>query len=156
MLDARRQNLFLSGAFFVASGATALAYEVIWFKRFGHVWGSSAHAWAAVVAAYLLGLGLGARFLGAWAARVRRPLFAYGVAELVVTVAALAIPFEIGWLASRAAAWTSLLGAAAWAQAAIRFGILQIDVVGNPRGRLLVAGARRDLHDTRHSFHELV
>ncbi|MCC6406861.1 MAG: fused MFS/spermidine synthase [Planctomycetes bacterium] len=123
MLDARRQNLFLSGAFFVASGATALAYEVIWFKRFGHVWGSSAHAWAAVVAAYLLGLGLGARFLGAWAARVRRPLFAYGVAELVVTVAALAIPFEIGWLASRAAAWTSLLGDAAWAQAAIRFAL---------------------------------
>ncbi|MCE9595981.1 MAG: fused MFS/spermidine synthase [Planctomycetes bacterium] len=123
MLDSRRQNLILSGAFFVASGATALAYEIIWFKRFAHVFGSSAHAWAALVAAYLLGLGLGARFLGAWAARVKRPLFAYGVCEIVISLCALAIPFEIGWVAPHGAAWSIALGSSPWTQTLVRFAL---------------------------------
>ncbi|MCK6447356.1 MAG: fused MFS/spermidine synthase [Planctomycetes bacterium] len=123
MTAARRSQLLLSGAFFLASGATALAYEVVWFKRFAHVFGSSAHAWAAVVAAYLLGLGLGARWLDAFAARSTRPLFAYGVCEIVVSVCAFAIPFEIAWLGSHGAAWSSALGSAPWAQALVRFGL---------------------------------
>ena len=49
---------------FFGSGLTALAYQVIWFKRLSHVWGSSSLATASVVGAFLLGLGVGARLEG--------------------------------------------------------------------------------------------
>jgi predicted membrane-bound spermidine synthase len=74
---------------FLASGATGLAYEVIWFKRFAHVWGSSSTAIAAVVASFLFGLGLGALVLGRYADRVSRPLRWYGLSELGIGVLAL-------------------------------------------------------------------
>lgn len=74
---------------FLASGATGLAYEVIWFKRFAHVWGSSSTAIAAVVASFLFGLGLGAFVLGRYSDRVSRPLRWYGLSELGIGVLAL-------------------------------------------------------------------
>ena len=54
----------MASLLFLLSGATGLAYEVIWFKRFSHVWGTSTLASAAVVASFLSGLGLGALRLG--------------------------------------------------------------------------------------------
>ena len=44
-------------ALFFCSGATSLGYEVIWFKRFANVWGSSALAMAVVVASVLMMVG---------------------------------------------------------------------------------------------------
>jgi len=79
---------------FFASGATALAYEVIWFKRFSHVWGSSTLAMAAVVASFLLGLGIGAHVFGRVADRLHEPLRWYGYCEIAIGVLALAIPLE--------------------------------------------------------------
>lgn len=87
-------SLAASALFFV-SGGTALAYQVIWFKRFAHLWGSSSLAMAGVVAGFLLGLGLGARVLGAWADRVRSPLRVYGLCELGIALLALAVPHEL-------------------------------------------------------------
>jgi spermidine synthase len=58
---------------------TGLAYQVIWFKRFAHAWGSSGLAMGSVVASFLFGLGAGAWLLGRVADRVGRPLFWYGV-----------------------------------------------------------------------------
>ena len=89
--------LFVS-LLFVASGAVGLAYEVTWFRRFTHVWGSSGVALAAVVGSFLGGLGLGAWILGRVADRLRRPLRAYALAELGVGVLALLVPFEIAAL----------------------------------------------------------
>jgi hypothetical protein len=74
---------------FFASGATGLAYEIIWFKRFAHVWGSSSTAIAAVVASFLFGLGLGAFLLGRYADRMSRPLRWYGLSELGIGLLAL-------------------------------------------------------------------
>src|SRR5262245_8957453 len=79
---------------FFLSGVTSLSYEVIWFKQFSHVWGSSTLAMASVVAGFLLGLGIGARALGEWADRLRRPIAAYGLCEIGVGALALAIPLE--------------------------------------------------------------
>ena len=36
-----RGVVLLATAYFVLSGACGLVYEVLWFKRFAHVWGSS-------------------------------------------------------------------------------------------------------------------
>jgi spermidine synthase len=82
-------------ALFFASGATGLAYEVVWLKRFGHVWGSSSLAIAAVVAAFLGGLGLGAWLFGRVSDRVRRPLAVYGACEIAIGALAIAVPYAI-------------------------------------------------------------
>src|SRR5262245_14710402 len=54
---------------FFSSGAAGLLYEVVWSKQLAYLLGSSTHAVATVVAAFLGGLALRARFLGAPLAR---------------------------------------------------------------------------------------
>jgi spermidine synthase len=96
---ARAAPLFWIGSLlFFCSGATGLAYEVIWFKRFAHVWGSSALAMACVVASFLAGLGVGAHVLGRVADRVKWPLLWYGVLEIAIGVLAAVVLLEIEWL----------------------------------------------------------
>ena len=51
---------WLASLLFFISGGTGLAYQVVWFKRFSHVWGSTSLAFAAVGGSFLFGLGLGA------------------------------------------------------------------------------------------------
>ncbi len=87
----------VTGMFFL-SGATGLTYEVVWFKRFTHVWGSSALAMTFVIGAFLLGLGIGARVLGRLADRTSRPLFWYGLCEIGIAALALLVPLEIAAL----------------------------------------------------------
>jgi len=87
---------------FFISGATGLAYQVVWFKRFSHVWGSSSLAFAAVGASFLFGLGVGAYLLGRRADRMSAPLLWYGACEVGIGLFALVIPFEIAGLADAA------------------------------------------------------
>ncbi len=96
---------------FVLSGATSLVYQVIWFKRFSHVWGNSSLAMAAVIASFLLGLGLGAGVVGPLADRVRRPLFWYGLSEIGIALWALVLPAVIRIVSSAAAPAEELLQA---------------------------------------------
>lgn len=89
---------FLASLLFFISGGTGLVYQVVWFKRFSHVWGSTSLAFAAVGASFLFGLGLGAYLLGRFSDRVQMPLRWYGVSELLIGALALVIPFEIAAL----------------------------------------------------------
>lgn len=84
--------------FFFLSGFSGLMYEVIWFKRFSHVWGCSTLAMASVVASFLLGLGLGGYLGGHLAVRSRRLLFWYGLFEGAIGVMAFLVPYELLWL----------------------------------------------------------
>lgn len=95
MARATRGVFWAASLLFFVSGATGLAYEVIWFKRFAHVWGSSNVALAAVVASFLCGLGVGAHFIGRWADQVRQPLRWYGWSELGIGALALLVPWEL-------------------------------------------------------------
>ncbi len=118
-----RRSLWIASGLFIVSGLTALTYETIWFKRLGHVWGSSSQAMACVVATFLCGLGLGAWWFGRIADRSSKPLALYGWCELGIAGAALLVPFEIGWLLERAAGLSVSLAGSPWAQTALRFSL---------------------------------
>ncbi|HEY1603099.1 MAG TPA: fused MFS/spermidine synthase [Pirellulales bacterium] len=98
------RNIFwLASLMFCLSGGTGLAYQVIWFKRFAHVWGSSSLAFAAVGGSFLFGLGVGAYLLGRYADRVLRPLRWYGCCELAIGALAIVIPLQIQFLVEQSA-----------------------------------------------------
>ena len=70
------------------SGATALAYEVLWARDWALVYGSTAVGTAVVLAAYFAGLALGAG-LAARLGRSRRGLGLYAALEAGVAATAL-------------------------------------------------------------------
>lgn len=90
-----RRIFTLACVLFFLSGAAGLVYEVIWFKRFSQVWGSSALAAASVLGSYLLGLGAGAGVIGRVADRSRSPLRGYALCELGIGALALVVPYGI-------------------------------------------------------------
>jgi spermidine synthase len=67
----RWPSRLLPAAFFL-SGASALLYELLWFRMLGHIFGSTATAAATLLAAYLFGLGLGAWIFGRISDRSKR------------------------------------------------------------------------------------
>jgi spermidine synthase len=73
-------------ALFLVSGATGLLYEVAFSKLLAYVFGATAYAVSTVLASFMGGLALGAHFGGRRAARVARPLAAYGALEIAVGV----------------------------------------------------------------------
>jgi len=81
---------FLAGAalLFLLSGATALAYEVLWMREFSLLFGSSSQAAAVTLAALFLGLASGNAFWGRRAQALRNPILAYALLELGVAASA--------------------------------------------------------------------
>jgi spermidine synthase len=73
-------------ALFVMSGATGLVDQLCFSKYLSYVVGSTAHAVSAVLSAFMTGLALGAFLGGRYSLKVKRPLVAYGVLELVVAI----------------------------------------------------------------------
>lgn len=88
---------WLPGWLLFFSGGFALVYEVAWQRQFALVFGSSAPATAAVLAAYFAGLGAGSLVLGRWARRWQRPLRAYAILEGLVGVGALLVTPLLRW-----------------------------------------------------------
>ncbi|MBM3987830.1 MAG: hypothetical protein FJ294_07730 [Planctomycetes bacterium] len=89
-MHARVRTAALLAIAFV-SGAAALVYEVVLFRGLGLAFGVASHAVAAVVGAFLFGLGLGAWLAGKWLARAR-PLRTYATIELAIALYGLAAP----------------------------------------------------------------
>jgi spermidine synthase len=95
---------------FFVSGAAGLVYQVVWSRLLNEVFGVSAYAVTAVLAAFLGGLALGSWTLGRVADRVERPLRLYGLLELGIGATALAgtwvvrlfVPLN-AWFATRLA-----------------------------------------------------
>lgn len=74
------------------SGAAGLVFELLWSKRLGLLLGSAATAQAAVLAAFLGGLALGSRVLGARADAAPSPLRFYAKLESAVALWGLLAP----------------------------------------------------------------
>jgi spermidine synthase len=75
---------------FFVSGACALVYQVLWLRLLGLVFGVTIHAATTVLASFMGGLAIGSLVAGRLAPRVRHPLRWFGIAEMLIGVAALA------------------------------------------------------------------
>ena len=71
---------------FVLSGGAGLIDQLCFSKYLTYVVGSTAYAVSAVLAAFMTGLAFGAYLGGKYCARVARPLFVYGLLELLVAL----------------------------------------------------------------------
>jgi spermidine synthase len=80
---------------FFLSGLAALIYQTAWTRQFAFVFGTSELSVASVLAAYMGGLAVGAAAIGRIAPRVRRPILVYGILELAIGLAALAVPLGV-------------------------------------------------------------
>ena len=83
---ARKENLLLS-TLFLGSGMPALIYQVVWQRTLFAIYGVNAESVAAVVSAFMLGLGLGG-LLGGWlsARYPKHALLFFGFSELGVAL----------------------------------------------------------------------
>jgi spermidine synthase len=77
---------------FLLSGATSLAYQVVWTRELIRVFGATSLAISTVLAAFMAGLALGSYLFGRWIDRHGNPLLTYGVLELGIGLFALAFP----------------------------------------------------------------
>ena len=92
---------FLYPLFFI-SGIPALLYQVVWQRALFTIYGTNTESATAVVAAFLLGLGLGA-FAGGWAASrwPTRLLIIYGVIEFAIGLFGLVSLQIFDWVGVR-------------------------------------------------------
>src|SRR4030095_7047969 len=81
-----RGSVRLVSACFILSGATGLIYEVLWVRLLGLVFGGTTLAVSTVLAAFMGGLALGSALAGRGAARLKRPLRFYGLAEIGIAI----------------------------------------------------------------------
>jgi spermidine synthase len=77
----------------LASGAAGLMYQVLWMRMFGLLLGNTAYAASAVLAGFLLGLGLGYLVVGARRRWPTSPLRLYAWLEVGTGVLAFPIPW---------------------------------------------------------------
>lgn len=85
---------------FLLSGATALLYQVAFGKKLSTIFGATAYAVSAVLAAFMAGLALGSWLGGRYGMRVRRPLVVYGAAEVAVGIVCAVTPALFDAIAS--------------------------------------------------------
>ena len=81
-----------AAALFLVSGAAGLVYEVAWARLLVRIVGGAYPAAAAVAAAFLGGLALGAHLGSKWAVRTERPLRLYAILEGCIAAWALLFP----------------------------------------------------------------
>ncbi len=92
-------------ALFFLSGALGLVYEITWMRQFRVIMGNTVYTSATVLTAFMGGLALGSFVAARIVDRVRRPLRAYGILELLIGAYAVLLPFLMtpvdplyGWL----------------------------------------------------------
>ncbi len=102
---------------FLISGMAALILEMAWFRLLAQILGPSVHAFAVMLAVYLLGIGLGSVLAAAVVRRIPDAKTALGIGMVYVALAALAtrlylntLPLLYGRLFLRLSAETFSIG----------------------------------------------
>jgi predicted membrane-bound spermidine synthase len=102
-ISAADARIALVCAVFFLSGAAALLFENVWFRKAGLVFGNGVWASSLVLASFMAGLALGNALAARWAGRTRRPLLAYAAAETVVGAAGVFLVLALPTLPARLA-----------------------------------------------------
>lgn len=94
----RTQRIYIAPIYtlFLVSGATGLAYQVIWTRMLVRTFGATSFAVSTVLAAYMAGLALGSYLFGRLIDKRGNPVLLYGVLELGIGVFAFAFPLLVG------------------------------------------------------------
>jgi spermidine synthase len=74
-----------------ASGAASFAYELLWTRLLGHVFGGSLYAFATMLASFLSGIAIGSALASRVATTPERAARAFGGAQLAIAAASLAV-----------------------------------------------------------------
>lgn len=69
---------------FVLSGFSGLIYQSIWTQYLGLFLGHSSYAQSLVLILFMGGMAVGAWLVSRWSSRVRRPLLAYAIIEVII------------------------------------------------------------------------
>ncbi|WP_312316621.1 spermine synthase [Stenotrophomonas sp.] len=69
---------------FVLSGFSGLIYQSIWTQYLGLFLGHSSYAQSLVLILFMGGMAVGAWLVSRWSSKVRRPLLAYAIIEVVI------------------------------------------------------------------------
>lgn len=85
-MDTTRRPILITAVVFLLSGSAALVFETTWFRVVGLTLGSSIWSAAAVLMAFMTGLGIGNLLIAAYGHRVRRPFAWYASAEVLIGV----------------------------------------------------------------------
>lgn len=114
---------FLLAAVFMVSGAAALVYEVAWVRMFAATLGASSYTIGTVLAAYMGGLALGAKWIGKRADRDSRPLATYAKLEFGIAFVAVLVPLAFLVMPALNRAVYGVLEGKLWALTAVRCGL---------------------------------
>lgn len=71
------------------SGFVALAYQILWVRQLGLIYGNSAHATAVTLGVFFAGLSVGSWWWGRFSSKLRSPLRSYGWLEVGIGVGGL-------------------------------------------------------------------
>jgi len=76
---------------FAVSGFAAMVYQITWTRALIMAVGSTTYAFTCILAAFILGLAVGSLAVARWVDRWKSPVFAFGVAELLIGLVAVVI-----------------------------------------------------------------
>lgn len=109
------------------SGAGSLALETVWSRKLELVFGSTTLAISTVLAAYMLGLGLGGLIGGRIASRLKHGARTYALLEIGIGVISLVVPLLLAALPTLQAA---ILALPFWSAALMRFALAMVVLIG--------------------------
>jgi len=89
----RKKLTFIIISAFTLSGFCSLAYEVLWTRVLSLVLGSSVYAFTIMLAAFLVGLGLGSIAFAPFVDRFKKPILWFAALEAIIGIFALASVF---------------------------------------------------------------
>ncbi|NNE08135.1 MAG: fused MFS/spermidine synthase [Gemmatimonadetes bacterium] len=116
----RPLDVWIALCFFL-SGFSALVFQVVWARKMDLLFGHTIYAVTTVLAAFMAGLAIGSRILGAMADRKGNPVALYGLLEVGIGVYALVLPFIMDALNPFYRSLYQSFGGSVWLFTTIRF-----------------------------------
>ena len=94
-MNSKKAGVFIITSLFVLSGFSGLAYEVVWVRYFGLVFGNTTFASSTVLSVFMGGLALGSYLFGKYVDSRANALRLYIYLELGIGIAGILVPLCI-------------------------------------------------------------